>query len=1749
MDVWVLGPIAVTEGDTELAVGGPRQRRLLAALVLAGGRPVSAERLALSVWGDEPEPPETAARTVQSYVSRLRSTLGEDQVVPRDGGYALASGRSKVDADRFRELLDEARHAAPLDACRLLDDALAMWRGPAFGEFADEPWARPMATRLEELRLVALELRVQSLLDMGAHTDVVPELEELVVAHPLRERFRAQLMLALHRCGRQAEALRSFQEYRRRLADDTGLEPSRDLVELERRIALDDPSLAFVTAGRTKRGYILAEVLAEGAFGTVYRAVQPSVGREVAVKVVKAELADDPDYVRRFEGEARLVARLEHPHIVPLYDFWREPGGAYLVFRLLRGGSLEHRRATEGRWSLEAVDSLVTEIGSALAVAHAAGVVHRDVKPANVLFDERGSAFLADFGIALVGDDVEPGELRSAGSPLYASPEQIRDGVAAARSDQYALAVMAWELLAGVVPFEGETVTTLLRTKLARTVGRVAEHRPDVPEAVDAVLQRAASVDPEARFATMADLLTAWSGAVARPVGSLVTTGRVAAVAGDLSLTATLARLGLEVANPYKGLRAFDEGDAAHFYGRDADADALVALVEAHRVVAVVGPSGSGKSSLVRAGAVPRLRGRGALVAVVIPGPRPLDELSEALLSVGVDAPVDLRDALLDPSTLAAALQQLLPDGDAPFVLVIDQFEELWTLVDTDARDRLLAALVAATEAPGSRLRVIATVRADFYDRPLAHPVVGPAVREATLAITPLRAADLQLAITAPAGSVGVRLEPSLVAELVADLATDAASLPLLQYALTELFEQRTFGVMTSDAYRAIGGIAGALTARADELYLTLTETERPAVRRLFDRLVTPGDGTQDTRRRARRTELVSVPATIIESFGAARLLTFDHDPVDREPTVEIAHEALIRAWPRLRTWLDEDRDGLRLQRHLADSATAWEAAGRPPADLYRGARLEATVAWVSKHDDSTLTAVEHDFLDEARRRASRSRVVARAVVGTICTLLVLALLTAALAFVQQRRADTKAREARANATRAEALRRDADTRRLVAESGNAQSKDLALSLLLAREANARADDPATRTALQSALLSNAPVLGYLRSGPGARYGGIALGPTGRRVYLARTDIAAIEAWDTGTSTKVGDIGLPAGSGDMGLLVSPDGRRLAAINRESDAVTIVDAEPATIVETVDVPRAKFGEDPSVPAFLDDAHLLSFRDKTLIRYDLASRQADPVYKATGPIRAVAVRGSRVFLGVAEVKSGFRVVVIDPLTWSTVTAFHVPLDGNVLGSLVPSADGRRLAVAIAGSSDREGILVDATTGNRVGPYWPEQSAVPAALPDGGFLVGWSSGELRRRAPTGEQVGQAVNLYVGSTLSPGAIAVDGDVAYVVGPTGAAVVSVPLLDGSVGRSKLGRPLPGIDGFVAFAGAHGTVVTQRRSDGKVVVSYPDRPTPAVLEPVSAAPVATLPVSVAVSADGRLVAAAGLSGVLSVFDIDSGRLVRAIPYALNRKVNSDFTATVGAAASRYAIPQWLSSSTAILATLDSVISVDLVTGTKRWEARGGGLRDEVFASVSTDERFIVASDFWGTSRLLRFDDGAQIGPLLGYSSTLAKERGVAPVAHVNWASFVPGTHEAALTDWSTGAVRFLDVDSRTETRPSFTAIQGLSWMAFSADGHAVAIGSTDHAVRLYDVAKGAPIGEPFPSAASVTWGHFTADGRSMLSAGSPAIVWDVDVASWRHKACTVAGRNLTKLEWKQYMPPDEPYRPTCPEFPIETATT
>jgi serine/threonine protein kinase len=330
--------------------------------------------------------------------------------------------------------------------------------------------------------------------------------------------------------------------------------------------------------------------------GTVYRALQRSVGREVAVKVIRPGLANDPEFIRRFESEAQLVARLEHPRIVPLYDYWREPDGAYLVMRYLRGGSLR-QVLSEGPLDVERIVRISDQIALALASAHRQGVIHRDVKPANILFDEEGNAYLSDFGIAKDLAAVTSWTDRGPPSPVasYLSPEESRGEAVTQLSDIYSLGVVLFECLTGRHPFADARGRALLDRVTREPLPPVRSVRPEVPGAADDVFARATSTEPSERYPDATSLASALHQALtAAPVEPIR--------AADLDLR-----------NPFKGLHAFAEADAADFFGREASVRDLLAMmaegVRGNRFLAVVGPSGSGKSSVVRAGLLPRLRG------------------------------------------------------------------------------------------------------------------------------------------------------------------------------------------------------------------------------------------------------------------------------------------------------------------------------------------------------------------------------------------------------------------------------------------------------------------------------------------------------------------------------------------------------------------------------------------------------------------------------------------------------------------------------------------------------------------------------------------------------------------------------------------------------------------------------------------------------------------------------------------------------------------------------------------------------------------------------------------------------------------------------------------------------------------------------------------------------------------------------------------------------------------------------------
>lgn len=419
--------------------------------------------------------------------------------------------------------------------------------------------------------------------------------------------------------------------------------------------------------------------------------------------------------------------------------------------------------------------------------------------------------------------------------------------------------------------------------------------------------------------------------------------------------------------NPYKGLRAFDEEDADDFFGRGELVGRLVsALAEDARLVAVVGPSGCGKSSVVNAGLIPALRD-GAVpgserwaITRMLPGRHPLDELEVALASVGAAR----GDPI--PALLAIARSGSMSGQDV--LLVIDQFEEVFSAAGETDRERLLDTL-AEVVGREDRLRVVLTLRGDFYDRPLLHPSFARVFVPNVVNVLPMATDEVEAAILGPARRVNVEVEPSLLAALVADASGQPGALPFLQFALTELFERRGDGRLTLDGYRELGGLRGVVSRRAEQVYGHLDEPGRELALQMFLRLVRVGAGARHSRRRVRLAELAALDgdhvalSEVLDAFGRHRLLSFDRDPITGDATVEVAHEALLWEWERLAAWIERHRADVRRRAALAAAAEEWRSSGQQADYLLTGSRLAEYEEW-AEDTDLRLAAPEREFLD-----------------------------------------------------------------------------------------------------------------------------------------------------------------------------------------------------------------------------------------------------------------------------------------------------------------------------------------------------------------------------------------------------------------------------------------------------------------------------------------------------------------------------------------------------------------------------------------------------------------------------------------------------------------------------------------------------------------------------------------------------------------------------------------------------------------
>jgi WD40 repeat protein/DNA-binding SARP family transcriptional activator len=1210
MQFRLLGPIEVDAGSGPIPLGGPKQRAVFAHLLIRANELVPAGTLVDEIWGDEP--PEKVRNIVQTYISHLRKAVGPDRIQSQPPGYRLCVDPSELDAARFGALVREAKRSLAADpsiAVGTLDDALALWRGPALADLADQPSLVAEAARLDDLRLVAQEDRIQALLACGTPARAIGELEVLLGRHPLRERLWGLLMLALYRVGRQAEALQAYQRARELLADELGIDPSPELARLQERILKQDPGLEL--RGEPLRGYRLLEKIGEGSTGVVFRAIQPHVGRDVAVKIIHERVASDPAFVRRFEPEAQAAAALEHPHVAPVHDYWREPGHAYVVSRYFRGGSL---RALEERGgSLEGARAIgiVEQIASALAFVHRQGVSHGNVCSSNVLFDGEGNAYLSDLRIGV--------------------------GPTADRADD-------------------------LR-QLARLVRR--------------------GLPKGSRLAELAERAEIGSDAV--DADALADAARVA-----LEPKTVAGPRRADERNPYKGLRAFTEADARDFFGRRELIHRLLArLNEADpgsRFLAVVGPSGAGKSSVVRAGLVPAIR-RGALgnadgsfIAEMFPGPHPMEELEAAILRIAVRPSSRLRDILEGGSRgILEAVDVTIP-GEADVVLVVDQFEEAFTLA-TDDRERelFLESLRVAAAEPSSRLRVIVTLRADFYDRPLTYPRLGELLAARTEAVPPLTPDELEQAIRSPAEQVGIRPEPGLVAQMIANLAHQPGALPLLQYALTELFERRDEGKLSLSAYAAMGGVAGALSARADRIYQATDPAGQRAIKQVFLRLVTLGEGRQDTRRRVARSELDSLEVGpegidgVVNAFGRHRLLTFDREPSTREPTVEIAHEALLSAWQPLRTWIDDARQDLRLDRGLGQAAAEWRGSGRDPSFLLRGTRLEQLEGWAAATDlaigraeraylKASLDQRERERAEEGVRRdreartERRSRRRLRALVGVFAAAAVVAASLTVVATTQSRRAQREERIAGA--------------RELAAAAVANLEVDPELSILLANEAVARTRSvdgsvlPEAEEALHRAVVASRTLMSVAGLG-----GLVDWSRKGLFVTEGPEDTGIVDIRDASTGESVHRfIGHDTDLNDVAF--SPDGTMLATTG-DDGALRVWDPATGDLIMEKVGKKGAWG-----PSFNADGSLIAaaWRDQGTVRVmDPSTGRVVRTFPGIpAPLRTALSPDGRL-LAIATDRGA---VVIDLETGKE--AFDLPESGESQ-DLAWSPDGRYIAAA--------------------------------------------------------------------------------------------------------------------------------------------------------------------------------------------------------------------------------------------------------------------------------------------------------------------------------------------------------------------------------------------------------------------------------------------------------------------------------------
>lgn len=1132
----------------------------------------------------------------------------------------------------------------------------------------------------------------------------------------------------------------------------------------------------------------------------------------------------------------------------------------------------------------------------------------------------------------------------------------------------------------------------------------------------------------------------------------------------------------VSAACPYLGMVAYDVGDAEGYFGRSADVAECLRRLTAGGVLAVVGASGRGKSSLVRAGVVASLRRDGRSVALITPGHRPMS------------------------SWIA------VPDsGPAPTV-VVDQCEEVVTLCeDLDERERFLTALADhARRAP-----LVVVLRADQLVEACAHPGFARLVERGLYLLDAMREPDLRAAIECPASQAGLLLEPGLVDLLVREVEGEPGALPLLSHALRQAWQRREGRTLTVAAYRATGGVRGAVANTAEELYERTPAAQRPMLRDLFLRLVavTP-DGEPNRARIPRRLVATSAASeTLIERLVAARLVTCD------DGSVELAHEALARAWPRLRAWLDEDVDGQRIRRHLSFAADAWAAMGRADSEVYRGARLAAAVEW-QERDHPDLSATEDAFLRAARTLADAEQAEAarrareqvrvnrrlRVLLVAAVTLLLVAGTAGILAVRQARLANTAAAAA--------------DAQRIGVLASTMSDADV--SLLLAVQAVRMDDTAANRAGLLAALGRNPQLIKVIR-GPERGASRLGLSADGSTLVVLNGSRLGVLA----TSSHTGTWGPPEpggfGSAELAA-IRPDGAQVAIPDRQSDLLDVRLVDPRTRGgATVQPSRLTNDAEATAVGYRPDGRRVAvvFRQHQFVNSAVRIWDTDgsgrPPAGITAPYLTEAVLfapDGRLLYTAGPAGRAARVVVFDPATGRSVREFAVP--GLPLDV---SPDGRLLAVAPPVPEDDPStrgvvVLVDAASGRERTRLTAGGSGRVERLRfsrDGRLLAAATADHSTTLwAPA---TGERVEILRGHAQAVTDIAFSPDVATLYTSDQGGTTLVWDLHGDRRLVTRGAPVDAGDGAISSAAIapDGTsaALTVVRTDPagryRESLRIADLRTGRIGPPLGDGGLH----SPAWRPDGNRLATSGADGYVRIWDPRTGREV-----TRQQVSHIDVPAVAYSFDGRHVLvtdERLLQLDAGRLSPVAEVIRFPGDAARSTALSRDGRTAATPTTSSIDGRTGVVAIADLRDGRVRELPTG-----FVGTTATFAPDgRRVA----------VAGRH---------GEVLLLDLATGAPARPVVVGHDGPAGpIAFAGDGRTFISGGHDGRITIWDGHTGEPVGAVAVVPSSVaTYPAFLPDGHTTVVVASDGSVhtWNTSPPEWATFACRVAGRDLTPAE-------------------------